>query len=416
MLPPVLEIYVAWHPADGKGREIAEEFVEHFHGTVFSGLIGGAVEVYVRSDGWQTADDAPRPIPFSDGDLPAGIQNARFVAVVPILGTELAAATENRSSPWVGYLQEMLDSQKANEDRIGIFPYLLDKGATDQTVLGRMIGHLQQIAAGNPRGDDETERTLRCRDLAQGIAQLLMAPRDQRLTVFISHTKRHSATEGENVDALVAAVRDVISHTRLQDFFDASDLQPGQDWDAELRKKAATSALLAIRTDLYPSREWCQREVAIAKREGMPVVTMDALGSGEERGSFLMDHVPRVPARTANGMWRKADIRKALNLLVDESLKRVLWLRQAELASKELGLDVAWWAPQAPEPITLMNWLSLQIRNGKFEVEGEDIVVLHPDPPLGAEEKATLQEILFVGRINRNLDVMTPRLLAARGA
>ncbi len=55
MLPPVLEIYAVWHPDDGPegGREIAREFVNHFHGTLFSGLIGGAVEIYVRSEVWK---------------------------------------------------------------------------------------------------------------------------------------------------------------------------------------------------------------------------------------------------------------------------------------------------------------------------------------------------------------------------
>ena len=63
MLPPVLEIYVVWHPGDAAGAQICEEFLEHFHGSAFSGLIGGAIEVYARSTGWQGKGDAPRPIP-----------------------------------------------------------------------------------------------------------------------------------------------------------------------------------------------------------------------------------------------------------------------------------------------------------------------------------------------------------------
>ena len=62
MLPPVLEVYVVWHPGDPAGHAIADEFVHHFHGTVFSGLIGGAVVVYARSVGWRSTNDAPRPI------------------------------------------------------------------------------------------------------------------------------------------------------------------------------------------------------------------------------------------------------------------------------------------------------------------------------------------------------------------
>lgn len=33
MLPPVLEIYVVWHPEDTAGASISQEFLDHFHGT-----------------------------------------------------------------------------------------------------------------------------------------------------------------------------------------------------------------------------------------------------------------------------------------------------------------------------------------------------------------------------------------------
>lgn len=413
MLPPVLEIYVVWHPRDAQGRQIAEEFVQHFHGTLFSGLIGGAIEVYVRSSGWRSDADAPRPIPFGARALPSGMRDAQFIAVVPLLGNELAAAVQGGSTPWRDYIGGIAEAQAGEAHRVGVFPCLLDRGAINQTVLGETVSRFHRVAA-NPVGDGETPKSLRCRDLTQGIAQLLSQTANERLTVFISHTKRSSPGEEESVDALIATVREVIRSTRLREFFDASDLQPGQDWDAELRSKAATSALLAIRTDLYPSREWCQREILIAKREGMPVIIMDALGEAEERGSFLMDHVPRVPARMVNGSWRKVDIHRGLNLLVDQCLKRVLWRRQAELARIELTFNIAWWAPHAPEPITFTKWLEDERRAGRLPLNGEELLILHPDPPLGAEEKSVLQEMLSLGGINRRLDVMTPRLLAAR--
>jgi hypothetical protein len=413
MLPPVLEIYVVWHPGDVRGQAICEELVAHFHGTVFSGLIGGAIEVYARSAGWGATDDAPRPIPFAADGSSAGGRPAQFIAVVPILGNEMANAVQQNVGPWQAYVQTLAAAQAAAPRRVGLFPYRLDNGATNDTVLGGVF--TQQYIAANPAREGDTDRSLRCRDLTQAIAQLLSQTADERLTAFISHTKRNSPGEVENVEALIATVRQIIGETRLRDFFDANDLQPGQDWDADLRNKAATSALLALRTDLYPSREWCQREVLIAKRAGTPVIIMDALGNAEERGSFLMDHVPRVPARMENGHWRKADVYRALNLLVDECLKRALWRHQAELARNELSFNVAWWAPHAPEPITLTKWLEEELQAGRLTSPDANLIVLHPDPPLGPEERAVLQELLSLAGIASALDVMTPRLLAARG-
>src|SRR5262249_40353985 len=155
--------------------------------------------------------------------------------------------------------------------------------------LCRIFGRFQFIATATPGTQAEPEAELRCRDLAQSIAQL---SGQQRLKVFISHTKHPSCREESGVTELIDRVRWIIGQTRLSQFFDANDLQPGQDWDNALREGAAIGALIALRTDLYSSREWCQREMLIAKQTGLPVVILDAPGSGDQRGSFLMDHVP----------------------------------------------------------------------------------------------------------------------------
>jgi hypothetical protein len=414
MLPPVLEIYVVWHPDDGAGAAAAEEFVQHFHGTLFTGLIGGAVEVYVRSQGWRRPDDAPRPIPLPGVPLPSGLQEAQLIAVVPVLGMEFAAAVQSAAGPWYEFATAITAGQSAAPDRVGIFPLLLDRGAVDETVLGRIFGGFQRIGDAPAGSPTEPAAQLWCRDLAQGIAQLASGTGGVRLTAFISHTKRAAPGEEADVSQLIEQVRSIIAHTRLDDFFDANDLQPGRDWSEELRASAATSALLAIRSDLYASRTWCQREMLIAKRHGMPVVILDALGRGEERGSFLMDHVPRVPVRNTRDGWQESDIRRGLNLLVDDCLKRALWRRQGELAAERPDLEVAWWAPHAPEPATLVAWLEAERVAGRL-ARGRPLRILHPDPPLGADEIVVLEQMATLGGVDGPLDILTPRLLAARG-
>lgn len=410
MLPPVLEIYVVWHPGDTVGREIADEVVAHFHGTLFSGLIGGAVEVYVRSVGWRGADDGPRPIALPGDATPAPVPLAQLTAIVPVLGVELAAALEQSSSPWTAYLSRLVAAHSVHPDRVRLFPVRVDSTATNGTKLAGVIGNIQCIAT--PSANPEPRAALLCRDLAQGIAQLA-TPSPDPLTVFISHTKHASRGEKDDVAALIQQVRDVVAQTRLREFFDAHDLQPGRDWDDMLRQKAATSALLALRTDLYPSREWCQREVLTAKQAGMPLVILDALGQGEERGSFLMDHAPRVPVRGDAGAWSREQVLAGLNILVDECLKRALWNRQHHLAVEHGVTDVAWWAPHAPEPTTLLHWF--QNHPPALQAASTDLRVLHPDPPLGPDERAVLEDLAAFGGLKGKLDLLTPRLLASRG-
>ena len=279
------------------------------------------------------------------------------------------------------------------------------------TTLGKLFSNYQAIAATSSFAEPEPPAEVRCRDLAQGITQLILGP-NARLTIFVSHTK-HEQSRDEHVPELVSSVRLIIRDTRLGLFFDANDLQPGVDWDEKLRAEASSSALLALRTDLYATREWCQREMLLAKLHGMPVVILEALFAGEERGSFLMDHVPRVPVRDDEGVWRRADVRRGLNIIVDECLKRSLWILQKELAKTRSDLNIDWWASHAPEPVTLADWIKEQEGSNKGK---QGLRILHPDPPLGPEEKLALQQMASLSGYTETIDILTPRTLAARGA
>jgi hypothetical protein len=139
LLPPVLEVYVVWHPADTDGCPIAAEIIQHFHGTTFTGLIGGAVEVFVRSEGWRSGSDAPRPIPTPSAGPPNNLAQAQFTAVVPLLGNGLAAAVEN-GGVWKAFVQTIGEAQLAAPGRVGVFPYRLHTPATQGTVLGTLLG------------------------------------------------------------------------------------------------------------------------------------------------------------------------------------------------------------------------------------------------------------------------------------
>lgn len=415
MLPPVLEIYVIWHPDDEEAEKLALEFIEHFRGTSFSGIIGGGIHVATRSIGWLNEDDCPQPCYMDDQTGPNGLTPAQYIALVPILGIGMASAVQKDGSAWNRYITELVKAQMQDTKRVSVLPYSLHSNATDKTRLGELLGTFQQIAATRLLADGDTASGLRCRDLSQGLAQFLANDDDAHLTVFLSHTKRSNPSEGNDVDELVRMIRQFIAATRLSEFFDAHDLQAGHDWAEELIKNAENSALLAVRTDLYASRAWCQREVAVAKVSGMPVVTLDALGSGEERGSFLMDHVPRLPVRKEANEWQQDDVASALNLLTDECLKREVWLAQQSLAASHNTVAVDWWASHAPEPLTLLAWIERADAEQHELTRDRPVRVLHPDPPLGPNEIEVLKSLARISKLDFEIDIMTPRQLAMRG-
>lgn len=392
-----------WHPRDRRGREIADAVLEHFHGTAYSGLVGGAVEVYLRSAAWDDdAEGPPRPLPYMS-PLPNGLQAPVVTAVVPLLGRELMRAVES-DERWRSYVADMV-GKATPADGVGVFPVRLVDGVTDNTILGDLMKTPQAL----PK-ESAVDTAMLCRQLAQSIAQLIEDPLGDRLQVFVSHTKRHAKGElADDVTGLIGLVRSTIAGTHLRHFFDEADIQPGTDWEDRLDSEAERSALLVLRTDLYATREWCQREILKAKRAEMPVVTIYALHQGEERGSFLMDNVPTVQLVGESEGARKVAIVSALNILVDEALKRALWRKQRRHL-RGLGFD--WLPSHAPEPITVTPWILEQ----KASVESDDhVFVLHPDPPLGKMEMSAIADLFSLAGMNGKVDILTPRTFASRG-
>lgn len=413
MLPPILEIHLLWHPGDDTlAKPLAERIACHFQDGAFASLLAGAVDVQTHSASWSSAGSAPRPIVWPD-DIVAAHQPrpARHVAVVPLVGRELnrALMPHDGSPAWRQTIDEI--GQRVGTATVRALPICLDTsglsadwpGSILRTQGGGAIDALRKAATLAP-GERDARRLL---DLVQSLAQWLSGEA-RRLQVFISHTKRLGHAD-EAVGSLVAQVRAVLGDgSRMQSFYDAHDLQPGEDWDRALREHAATSAVLALRTDRYASREWCQREVLTAKQHGMPVVMLDALTQGEERGSFLLDHVPRLPVgRRADGGWDDSSVRRALQMLADAWLHRALWQQQRDLAHATAGPFADYsWLEQAPEPSTFPRWLA---------ADGDTLRLLHPDPPMAPPEHEVLTALASRCGVTA-LDITTPRLLAARGA
>jgi hypothetical protein len=394
--PPILDVYVVWHPDDAAGTRVFERIHSHFHSAAYSGLAGGAVEVYARSVGWSTADGPPRPLllPGSAGEAP---RPAHFSAIVPVLGAGLRDAVQS-DPDWADYLKLIAESVT---NTIAVLPVTVPGVNLTDSVVQSVLGAIQRLPS-----DALANVGLLERSVAQAVAQKA-AGSTAPVRVFISHAKHFSDSETDLPGGpLYEHVRSVIAGTHLAEFFDAHDLLPGTDWAAELEASAGTSALLMVRTDRYASREWTQREVLAAKQHDVPIVGLIALTEGESRGSFLMDHVPTVPL---SHDAVTASVAASLNRLVDEVLKRALWEAQSIYIQEE-GFD---WTPvHAPEPTTAVGWLS---RHQSDQPGDDHLWIIHPDPPLGPAERAVIDDLCQLAGFDTRVDILTPRTFAARG-
>jgi len=339
------------------------------------------------------------PLP---ADLPAG----QITVVIPVLGRGMARAFRDQSD-WRNYLEAVFnaenDSFPQGRAGVAVLPLPVPGADLSGSRLATISSRLQALptsAANSP--------SILAREVAQAIAQRIArssrdADLDPRVTVFISHTE-HPAGPGDDPHRILATVHEVLQSTHLDSFFAARDIQVADDWEKTLDAEAARHAMLMVRTDNYASRDWTQREVLAAKRHDIPIVSLYAVSHEEQRGSFLMDHVPVVACPP--GDERQA-IERALNRLVDEALKRALWLVQRSYL-KRAGFD--WLPVHAPEPVTLAAWL----RSNDVDKEA-DLVIMHPDPPLGPKERQLIVDLCEIAGLSGTLEILTPRTHATRG-
>ncbi|MEZ4401327.1 MAG: CHAT domain-containing protein [Kofleriaceae bacterium] len=103
------------------------------------------------------------------------------------------------------------------------------------------------------------------------------APR--RPKVFISYAHEDGAE-------VAKTVRDHLkTGTRVETFFDANDVQPGQALLKQVADGAADGVLLVVRTDRYSESPWCRLELLAAKQARVPIVTLLATRDGEQSPS-----------------------------------------------------------------------------------------------------------------------------------
>jgi len=167
----------------------------------------------------------------------------------------------------------------------------------------------------------------------------------------------------------------------LAAFFDATNIPSGLNFDEVLEHYVRVSAVIAVQTDSYASREWCRREIIEAKRSSVPLIVVNCVTDIEERGFPYLGNVPvvRMDPSACNR------IPMVINRLLDEVFKDFLWRCRVQLGESH-GIKAVF-LPRAPELISLVaTRLMPTLQRGKH-------IVVYPDPPLGAEEESLLTSV-----------------------
>ena len=199
------------------------------------------------------------------------------------------------------------------------------------------------------------------------------------MQVFLSHSKHD-----QNGKKIARSIREHLqSGHGLTSFFDVHDIPAGLRFQKVLLQQVRVSAVIAIHTDSYSSREWCRREVIEAKLFNVPLVVANAISDLDEKGFAYMGNVPLVRIDPRGG---KARHQYVIGRLLDEVLKDFLWRCRVELHLALFPADpCVIFVPRSPELISLAG--------PPPSSAVPSPVVVYPDPPLSAEEERLFASI-----------------------
>lgn len=365
-----LAVYVVWHPRFDQGEELA--------GKIYAYLCNNpqrpaerriGIPVRFRSGPGGPGQRLPREIPLVE---------AEHSAVVVLVDDEMVADED-----WGPYVARTWQQAQQSDGRHRVFPVSLTEHAFG---LDPAIAELNFIRLHDSSPENQPPLLLNrvthelCRLLLKrpraGDEQGSLAAGPAPITVFISHAKAGGVE-------LAKEVRDYIhGNMQFKTFFDAQDIPYGAEWQKVLRESVGRSALLAIETDAYASREWCRNEVLWARHFRVPMVVVNAISDREPRRFPYLGNVPtlRWPS-TATLPYETM-----LGMLLYEVLRFAYFPRRLQELSRLYEVDVK--NPAIPFPPDLL--AALQLRE-ESQQSGSPLFV-YPDPPLSTEELRLVRE------------------------
>jgi hypothetical protein len=372
---PFIVLYIVWHPAFEAGRAVAKALFDHFRRENYEKITGGTgISVLYR---FAIANDDAAPLAI-DYDA------AETSAVIALADKNLI---EDRM--WKTFLAQIAEQTDERGLSARLFPVAMEAG-----VLTAMGLDEQAMRWCDWTGDD-TDKTLKliglltfqfCRMLRHYLEHLRRPGETEdallqylkRVETFLSHSKHDTDNAGVRI---AGAIREKLTQQDgLGSFFDVYDIPPGVKFQQVLLKQIEVSAVVAIHTDSYSSREWCRREIIEAKLHNRPLVIANCISDKDERGFPYLGNVPII--RLVDREADRVDV--VIRALLDEVLRDFLWQCRIEVLRRQDAAGVTF-LPRPPELISLATLIPA--------TDGVQTVIVYPDPPLGAEEERLFHAI-----------------------
>ncbi|PLY36747.1 hypothetical protein F164LOC_13800 [Pectobacterium carotovorum] len=204
---------------------------------------------------------------------------------------------------------------------------------------------------------------------------------DTTIEFFLSHTK--DGKQGENI---AKQLKQFLDQSRLSCFFDATDIAHGYEFSTEIENHIKNSSLIAIHSDPYSSRYWCQKELEYAKKHNRPIIAVDCLEEYEDRRFPLFSNIPaiHVPHSQENKISDKDCYRIIITALLEtirffySKVQFKKYKQRGWIDSDITGLY------RPPELLDILKIIQKGVENKK---------IIYPDPPVYEDEHQILKEL-----------------------
>lgn len=363
-----LSLFVVWHPSFAEGKQIANDLYSTFCRDIEEPLSRGlGIQVYYRS--------------FSLIPIDKNIATRNAI----ILLIDENYMVDNGFQDYTKQLVGLTD------DNTRVYPIALCKQATG---IGCGLEPIQFMRYQNGFINirEEFEKGIKKikSELLHDCARLLMnfqpvwmdkqgCKIPSPVKLFLSHAKKDGEETTKKFKVFVE------SETKLDVFFDTVDIADGYEFEKQIEANIENAALVVFHTDEYSSREWCRIEVLVAKRYKCSIVVVHHIKNGEKRAFPYMGNTPTITLKQEENSSFTEILTLTLYQVVNNLYQREL-LKSFEEKFKDDNAEFV----TITSPPELFNYIDLY---KKKRTEKKKLIVLYPEPPLGAEELKILNEI-----------------------
>jgi hypothetical protein len=336
-----------------------------------------------------TSQSNPEEPPVITDAMKSVIAGAQTALVILLVAKPWDASAGKLEEAWRAHVNEegptrvqVLRFHLATSESTNAQPAIAGNNDQD-TTASRFIG----FAA-----EDLDERDLRipylvlyCLGFAHRLlVNLLLQDDTVVFRFFVSHAKADGVP-------LATTMRDLLE-TRLRyfkSFYDTKDLDLTQaqgSLSQQLSGAIQTSVVIVLRTEVFDSRYWCQKEVYWAEKLGVPVVAVD--------GRWNVRTAPSVVSLEASPSVKipEGNVLRILHAALEEGLRVALLRARADLLAQSAGCAHAYHVlPRRP---TLVSIRSARDARQSLSVPSKaPFFVIYPNPPLPDELRDDAAEV-----------------------